>query len=581
MSIQRESRQVTAHSSHLPDLNIDEALASERWSPQDGLSQISQISRVKSLERSESSVSDTELRHLSASNPIAEAVPDEADGFDWQEDVNELADGMAALSVEPRGTGYLGTTAGVFFLRSLLFWMGNPRSVFDRSIPGVTSRLIDGYFSIYHVTYPFIHEATFQAQFHEIIPRPEQRSWQMLLYTVLALGAWCLDEGIPDLDDELYHQALSLGEDESLFETANLTFVQALVLLSNLSQKRDKPNTGSNFLGLAVRMALSLGLHRELPNWNISLFQREMRRRAWWGLYLFDSGAGTTFGRPVLLPNLEAMDVKFVQNVDDDCLTPRSITPPPELSGPTIYSSMRTQCNFHIQSNHISNRLLSASGTPIEEILSMNKALDAWSNTVAPYFLLNNEPVSQDHWYLFARERLWWRFWNMKLILFRQILLGLAIDKGRGAASSGTDSFKHKCSAIGVNAARSTIASINRFLVHVGQNRLVSWYSMYYLFHASLVVALAIRSDTESHDLSLWQEDINVVRNIFRNVLTKDPMAARCANILDHILPLHQQDFTFIGKDQVDLDSIDFSLWPTDQTNLFSSYGWPDSEFSI
>ena len=40
---------------------------------------------------------------------ISEAVPKEADGFDWQEDVNELADGMAALSVEPQGTGYLGT----------------------------------------------------------------------------------------------------------------------------------------------------------------------------------------------------------------------------------------------------------------------------------------------------------------------------------------------------------------------------------------------------------------------------------------------------------------------------------------
>lgn len=49
----------------------------------------------KSIERTEDS--------------IHEAVPDEADGFDWQEDVNELADGMAALSVEPKGAGYLGT----------------------------------------------------------------------------------------------------------------------------------------------------------------------------------------------------------------------------------------------------------------------------------------------------------------------------------------------------------------------------------------------------------------------------------------------------------------------------------------
>ncbi|KAG7143466.1 Regulatory protein GAL4 like [Verticillium longisporum] len=47
------------------------------------------------------------------SSPISEAVPEESDGFDWQEDIAVLADGMAALSVEPRGAGYLGSTAGV------------------------------------------------------------------------------------------------------------------------------------------------------------------------------------------------------------------------------------------------------------------------------------------------------------------------------------------------------------------------------------------------------------------------------------------------------------------------------------
>lgn len=66
----------------------------------------------------------------------------------------------------------------------------------------------------------------------------------MLFYTILALGAWCLKNNERDLDDYLYHCALSFGEDESMFESANLTFVQTLVLLSNLSQKRNKSNTG-------------------------------------------------------------------------------------------------------------------------------------------------------------------------------------------------------------------------------------------------------------------------------------------------------------------------------------------------
>jgi transcriptional regulatory protein GAL4 len=182
----------------------------------------------------------------------------------------------------------------------------------------VIEQLVNSYFEVYHRSYPFVHEPTFRAQLHEVIQRPKRRSWQMLLYTIMALGAWCLNNNNTELDDELYHHALSFGEAECLFESADLTFVQALILFSNLSQKRNKPNTGSNFLGLATRMALSLGLHRELPDWNINLLQREMRRRVWWGLYMFDSGASTTFGRPILLPGEEAMDVRPVLNIDDE-----------------------------------------------------------------------------------------------------------------------------------------------------------------------------------------------------------------------------------------------------------------------
>lgn len=41
-----------------------------------------------------------------------ESLPLDADGFDWAESevsVDGLSDGMAALSVKPEGTGYLGT----------------------------------------------------------------------------------------------------------------------------------------------------------------------------------------------------------------------------------------------------------------------------------------------------------------------------------------------------------------------------------------------------------------------------------------------------------------------------------------
>ena len=71
-------------------------------------------------------------------------------------------------------------------------------------------------------------------------------------------------------------------------------------------------------------MALSLGLHKEFPEWKISLLEREMRRRVWWGVYIFDSGASITFGRPVLLPENSIMDANQVLNIHEEVILPIS-----------------------------------------------------------------------------------------------------------------------------------------------------------------------------------------------------------------------------------------------------------------
>ncbi|KAK4234591.1 regulatory protein GAL4 [Achaetomium macrosporum] len=561
----------------LPEVNIDEVLASPRVP-----TPTAETQQPRHVE------SDATSGHAETES---EAVPTEADGYDWKEaaaSVHGLADGMAALKIDPTGSGYLGSTAGAYFLRSMLFWLGNPEPLnqaspteFEQALVSsqlsqsilshqVVSRLMDGYFTHYHPTYPFVHEATFRAQFHEVIPRPQHRAWQMLFHTILALGAWCLGDNQPDLDDYLYHCALSFGEDESLFESANLTFVQALVLLSNLSQKRNKPNTGGNFLGLATRMATSLGLHRELPEWNISPLQRQMRCRVWWGLYIFDSGASTTFGRPILLPGRDAMDIKPVLNVPDDALTPKTTVMPPEPAQPTIYSGLKAQSDFHLHTNYISNRLLSPAGVSTDEALAMNQALDAWSKTLPVYFQLDQELASTQAWYVFARSRLWWRFWNLKIILFRQILLKRAVSRTRNVPAATSHKAEAKCRDICVEAAHSTVLSIQDYLEQAVLTRLAGWYSMFFLFHAALVITLAILGDCESDEFPKWQTDIGITQSIFGGVLAGNPLAKRCADILDSILPLGRSAIPGDRDFDYQFNSMpDTSMWASDIANMF------------
>jgi transcriptional regulatory protein GAL4 len=91
----------------LPDVNIEQALAAVT---------VTDVRQEPVNEPSSRTTSLTEA-DLERQKSLSESLPDEADGFEWTEetnDVSELTDGMAALSVAPAGIGYLGTSRDCF-----------------------------------------------------------------------------------------------------------------------------------------------------------------------------------------------------------------------------------------------------------------------------------------------------------------------------------------------------------------------------------------------------------------------------------------------------------------------------------
>jgi transcriptional regulatory protein GAL4 len=266
------------------------------------------------------------------------------DGVDEE---SPISDGMASLSVNEREGGYLGVASGAALLRIL-----EPRRLSRRAsarphqqqgqgIPSVyatmapqinpnrhiAESMIDAFFRLYHVSYPILHEPTFRAQNSEVIPRPNGPCWTVLAYIVAAIGVWTSSGSSSEtLDLALFSQARSLLTFNFL-EVGNLTLVQALTLSSNYQQKRDKPNSGYNYLGLAVRMAMGLGLHKEFQGWNISPLTMEIRRRVWWALCVFDVGATITFSRPDVWP-YKGVEVSFPLNVNDKVKHIQASAPP-------------------------------------------------------------------------------------------------------------------------------------------------------------------------------------------------------------------------------------------------------------
>ncbi|CAK40832.1 lactose regulatory protein lac9 and GAL4-like protein [Aspergillus niger] len=490
--------------------------------------------------------------------PAPEALPQQADGFDWAENkitVGDLTDGMAALSIKPEGAGYFGASSSVVPLRALL------KHGFDLNIPARSSKssysmervplkaqllstapsglveqaFMDAFFLNYHTSYPFVHEGTFRAQFYEQVPRPHGQAWQILLNTILALGAWSIGDDNSDLDITFYQEARGHLQQVSVFETGNLTLVQALLLLSNYAQKRNKPNTGWNFLGLAVRMAMSLGLHKEFPGWKISLLQREVRRRLWWGVYIFDSGAAKTFGRPILLPEDDVMDAKHVLNIHDEALTPLTTTLPPEVNEPTLYSGLIAQARFHLLTNSVYQRLISGPSLTPEETLGLQRPMEEWYNGLPDYFKQPPTPISDA--FALVRNRLMWRDWNLRILLYRPILLRWASRRWTpNSAPEPEDPLEADCRRLCLRNARLTISSIADFVNNHVCTRIGAWYMLYFLFQAGVIPIILLMTDPTSTDAPSWLQEIESTKKLLVHPsLSNNRLATRCLEVVNRL----------------------------------------------
>lgn len=93
----------------LPGINIDDVLSSPDLAK--AALPIAGPSESGAVQTTTPSAISRDQQDADSEPLIPEAVPNNADGFNWQEEdinVDGLTDGMAALSVEPTGVGYLG-----------------------------------------------------------------------------------------------------------------------------------------------------------------------------------------------------------------------------------------------------------------------------------------------------------------------------------------------------------------------------------------------------------------------------------------------------------------------------------------
>ncbi|GME74727.1 unnamed protein product [[Candida] boidinii] len=413
-------------------------------------------------------------------------------------------------------------------------------------------QLIEAYFKYYHTSYPFIHKQSFVKYFNNELPVKHKSNWLALLNTVLALGCWCLCGEETQIDLAYYQRAkYYLKGNNTVFESGNILLLSCLILLSNYVQKRNKPNTGWNYLGLAVRMAMSLALYKEFPNKKDSsseylteeerktILDSEIKRRLWWGLYIFDAGASITFGRPINLPPQETISTKLVSNINDetlnDMLNDQSLKVVNDAMlnkpYPTVYSAMIQQTKFTLLTSPMYTKLLDKHLPSLKECLEMNAKLTDFVRNLPNYFSEHNTIAEQAYknvpenlypgykdrpptWLTLSRHRLIWRYKNLQIILFRPFIWQKIMANDAQSIEICQTEDARKCRRICLDAASETITSIYNYVNNERDNLslIATWYATYFVFQASLILIACICSRPGSSQAQNWFKSIQMAK---------------------------------------------------------------------
>ncbi|KAM5367891.1 hypothetical protein ACJZ2D_009802 [Fusarium nematophilum] len=369
--------------------------------------------------------------------------------------------------------------------------------------------LIDNYFKGLHVFTPMLDEVSFRADY--LSGRRRDAPWLSLLNMVFAMGAIMATKS-SDLDHfKFYEHAmkhLSIGA----FGSSHIETVQALALLGgHYLHYVNRPNMANAILGATIRMASALGLHREpmISDGKNAAFV-EMRRRTWWSLFCLDTWTTTTMGRPSFGRCGPSIDIQppeiIIEQEEQDSAQHAGIMP---LLENIQFCKIATQ---------IQDMLAVASLRNAENRQNLDGLLVAWYEKL-PCILRSRESCAEPlH---LARCVVKWRYLNLRMLLYRPVLLAVASNDKEAPISEDDLTAITTCQEL----ARQTIDDVASGWT---QHQMSGWNAVWLLYQAAMIPLLSILWQPESPSVADWQAQVGKILELFE-VMEDWSLTARCS----------------------------------------------------
>lgn len=128
-----------------------------------------------------------------------------------------------------------------------------------------------------------------------------------------SVNQWIDYNGPPGF--EYYIHALEILPD--VHEEGSILFVETLALVGYFMQNLNRRDAAFLYVGMAMRMAITLGLHQESSDPDLDEVAREHRRRVWWSVYSLDRIQSVKSGNPITIHD-EDVGVAFPSKMSDE-----------------------------------------------------------------------------------------------------------------------------------------------------------------------------------------------------------------------------------------------------------------------
>ncbi|KAF9887382.1 hypothetical protein FE257_010237 [Aspergillus nanangensis] len=100
----------------------------------------------------------------------------------------------------------------------------------------------------------------------------------------------------------------------------SLQGLTAYLLVQTILSKEEEPLTSSLFISFAMRVAQTMGLHRDPAKFGIQPYEAEYRRRIWWHIVHMDGVVAMSSGLPPLVSDENFWDVRDASEIKDTLL---------------------------------------------------------------------------------------------------------------------------------------------------------------------------------------------------------------------------------------------------------------------